>query len=99
METTKLTTILTNFEIKELKDKNFNTFYLIVNSENTDEAYFCFERMLKETGWDILTRSPSPISIEIEYEENRVMQSDGKEKVYRRATYLSASDDNDNIII
>ncbi|CFW92924.1 protein of unknown function [endosymbiont DhMRE of Dentiscutata heterogama] len=94
METTKLITKLTNFEIKELKDKNFNTFYLIVNRENEDEAYFCFERMLKETGWDILTRSPAPISIEIEYEESRVTKEDGKERVYRRATYLSADDDN-----
>ncbi|CAG8847071.1 33296_t:CDS:1, partial [Racocetra persica] len=43
-----------------------------------DEAYFCFERMVKE-GWDILSKSPTPINIEIEYEEN---EQNGR--VYRR---------------
>jgi hypothetical protein len=53
---------LTNITIKKLEDKNFNTYYLIVNNDNQDElqsnllglqskyneAYFCFEKTVKE---------------------------------------------------
>ncbi|CAG8841640.1 19542_t:CDS:2, partial [Racocetra persica] len=53
VEMTMATTKLNNFEIKKLEDKNLNPYYLIVNNDNRDEAYFCFERMVKE-GWDIL---------------------------------------------
>ena len=35
---------LTNFEIKKLEDRNLNPYYLIVNNDNRDDAYFCFER-------------------------------------------------------
>jgi hypothetical protein len=30
-------------DYKKLEDKNFNTYYLIVNNDNQDEAFFCFE--------------------------------------------------------
>jgi len=39
---------LTNITIKKLEDKNFNTYYLIVNNSNQDEAYFCFEKAVKD---------------------------------------------------
>jgi hypothetical protein len=39
---------LKNITIKKLEDKNFNIYYLIVNNENSDEAYFCFEKTVKE---------------------------------------------------
>ncbi|CAI2177556.1 2439_t:CDS:2 [Funneliformis geosporum] len=39
---------LNNFEIKKLEDKNLNPYYLIVNGDNRDEAYFCFESLVKE---------------------------------------------------
>jgi len=81
------TTKLTNFEIKKLEDRNLNPYYLIVNNDNRDEAYFCFEKLVKE-GWDILSKSPSPINIEIEYEEN---EQNGK--VYKRVTALYTDDD------
>ena len=81
-----ITIKLNNFEIKRLEDKNLNPYYLIVNNNNRDEAYFCFERMVKE-GWDILSKSPAPINIEIEYEEN---EQNGR--LYKRVTALYTDD-------
>jgi hypothetical protein len=34
---------LNNITIKKLEDKNFKPYYVIVNNENLDEAYFVFE--------------------------------------------------------
>jgi hypothetical protein len=34
---------LKNITIKKLEDRNFKPYYVIVNNENSDEAYFCFE--------------------------------------------------------
>jgi hypothetical protein len=42
------TTKLSNFEIKEMKDKNLNTYFQIINRDNPDEVYFCFESRVKE---------------------------------------------------
>jgi len=39
---------LTNITIKKLEDRNLNTYYLIVNQDNPDEAFFCFEKTVKE---------------------------------------------------
>jgi len=39
---------LKNITIKKLEDKNFNTYCLIVNNDNQDEAYFCFPKTVKE---------------------------------------------------
>ncbi|CAJ0896928.1 2821_t:CDS:10, partial [Entrophospora sp. SA101] len=44
---------LTNITIKKLEDKNLNTYYLIVNNDNQDEAYFCFEKTVKEGTEDV----------------------------------------------
>jgi hypothetical protein len=38
---------LKNITIKKLEDKNFKPYYLIVNNENSDEAFFCFEGTVK----------------------------------------------------
>ncbi|CAI2167050.1 15866_t:CDS:2 [Funneliformis geosporum] len=46
------TTNLKNIAIKKLEDKNLKSYYLIVNNENLDEAYFCFEGTVKD-GWDM----------------------------------------------
>ena len=63
------TTNLKNITIKKLEDKNFNTYYLIVNNDNSDEAYFCFEKAVKE-GWDDLVRNWENLKeVEIEFEE------------------------------
>lgn len=39
---------LKNITIKKLQDKNFNTYFIIVNEDNRDEAYFCFEKAVGE---------------------------------------------------
>ena len=39
---------LDNVSVKKREDKNFNTYFIIVNNDNQDEAYFCFERAVKE---------------------------------------------------
>ncbi|CAI2177694.1 4815_t:CDS:2 [Funneliformis geosporum] len=49
------TTNLKNIAIKKLEDKNLKSYYLIVNNENLDEAYFCFEGTVKD-GWDSLRK-------------------------------------------
>jgi len=46
---------LKNITIKKLEDQNFNTYYLIVNNDNQDEAYFCFPKTARE-GWNDLVR-------------------------------------------
>ena len=60
---------LKNITIKKLEDRNFNTYYLIVNNDNQDEAYFCFEKTVKE-GWNDLVNNWENIKeVEIEYTE------------------------------
>jgi len=44
---------LNNITIKKLTDKNMNEYFLIVNNENSDEAFFCFEWTVK-SGWNEL---------------------------------------------
>ena len=61
---------LKNISIKKLEDRNLNTYFLIVNNDNSDEAYFCFEWTLKE-GWTDLKNNWENIKeVEIEFEEN-----------------------------
>lgn len=60
---------LTNITIKKLEDKNLNTYYLIVNNDNQDEAYFCFEKAVK-SGWtDLINNWENLKEVEIEFEE------------------------------
>jgi hypothetical protein len=73
------TTNLKNITVKKLEDKNFNPYYLIVNNENQDEAYFCFEKAVKE-GWnDLVSNWESLKEVEIEFTE-----SEQGLKVYRK---------------
>ncbi|MCE8162718.1 MAG: hypothetical protein I3273_01905 [Candidatus Moeniiplasma glomeromycotorum] len=61
---------LKNITIKELKDKNTNPYFLIVNNDNQDEAYFCFPKAVRE-GWTELANNWQEITeIELEYEVN-----------------------------
>ena len=61
---------LKNITIKKLEDRNFNTYYLIVNNDNQDEAFFCFEKTVKE-GWDSLVNNWESLKeVEIEFTEN-----------------------------
>lgn len=77
---------LTNITIKKLTDKNFNTYFLIVNND-TDEAYFCFEKAVKE-GWNDLVNNYENIrEVEIEFEEK-----DQGFKTYKKVTNLYTRD-------
>ena len=44
---------LKNPTIKKLEDKNFNTYFLIIDNDNPVEVYFCFQAVVK-SGWDNL---------------------------------------------
>ena len=60
---------LKNFTIKKLADKNSHPYFLIVNNENQEEAYFCFEKSVKD-GWNNLLDNYQNIQeIELEFEE------------------------------
>lgn len=59
---------LKNFTIKKLEDKNFNPYFLIVNNENNEEVFFCFENSVKD--WDNLLNNYQNIQeVEIEFEK------------------------------
>lgn len=59
---------LKNFSIIKLTDKNQNPYYLIKDNE-TDKAYFCFQKSLKE-GWEELEQNHQTLNhLEIEYLE------------------------------
>ena len=47
---------LKNITIKKLEDRNLNTYFLIVNNDNSDEAFFCFEKAVKD-GWNDLVNN------------------------------------------
>ena len=61
---------LKNITIKKLEDKNLNTYFVIVNNHNLDEAYFCFEKAVKEGWTDLKNNWESIKEVEIEFEEN-----------------------------
>lgn len=87
METTKTIT-LTNFEIIKATDR-FDKEYFRIIDRDSNEAYFCFQKLVTE-GWNILDSNPSPINIEIEYEE-KTNQENGA--VYKRVTKVYTDDD------
>lgn len=62
---------LTNLKIIQKQDQNSNTYYIIFNQNTTNEAYFCWERTVKE-GWADFQNNWDKISrIEFEYEETK----------------------------
>ena len=61
---------LKNITIKKLEDRNLNTYFLIVNNDNQDEVYFCFEWTLKDGWTDLKNNWESIKEVEIEFEEN-----------------------------
>ena len=80
---------LKNITIKKLEDRNFNTYFLIVNNDNQDEAFFCFEKTVKE-GWnDLVSNWENIKEVEIEYTEiikviNSTEQKENNSKIYRQ---------------
>ena len=61
---------LKNITIKKLEYRNFKPYYLIVNNDNQEEAFFCFSGAVKN-GWDELVSNWERIrEVEIEFETN-----------------------------
>ena len=87
------TTNLKNITIKKLTDKNLNNYYLIVNNDNQDEAYFCFEWTVKE-GWDNLVNNWENLKeVEIEFEER-----EQNFKTYRKVVSLYTQQEGEFLI-
>lgn len=86
------TVSLKNITVKKLEDKNSNTYYLIVNKDNQDEAYFCFERTVKEGWTDLVNNWENLKEVEIEFTE-----SNQGFRTYRRAVSIYVP--NEEIII
>ena len=74
---------LKNITIKKLEDRNLNTYYLIVNNDNQDEAYFCFEKAVKDGWTDLVSNWKDIKEVEIEFEEK-----EANFKTYKRVVSL-----------
>ena len=84
---------LKNITIKKLEDRNFNPYYLIVNQDNPEEAFFCFAKTVKE-GWDSLVNNWENLQeVEIEFTEN-----ENNFKTYRKVVSLYAQKEGEFII-
>ena len=75
---------LTNFTIKDLLDKWGNQYFLLVDN-NSEEAYFCFRRMV-QSGWEQLITSPTDLTIEYQEDER-------ENKIYKTVTNIIKTDD------
>ena len=84
---------LKNITIKKLEDRNFKTYYIIVNDDNQDEAFFCFEWTVKE-GWNSLVSNWENLKeVEIEFEEK-----EQNFKTYHKVVSVYAPNEGDIII-
>jgi len=87
------TTNLKNITIKKLEDKNFKSYYLIVNNDNQEEAFFCFEGTVK-SGWDSLVNNWENLKeVEIEFEEKET-----NFKTYRKVVSLYTQQEGEFLI-
>ena len=60
---------LKNITIKKLQDKNLNPYFLIINNDVLDEAYFCFEGTVKDGWQDLVNNWENLKEVEIEFEK------------------------------
>ena len=74
---------LKNITIKKLEDRNLNTYYLIVNNDDQDEVFFCFEKAVKDGWTDLVNNWENLQEVEIEYTEN-----ESNFKTYRKVVSL-----------
>ena len=84
---------LKNITIKKLEDRNFKPYYVIVNNESSEEAFFCFEGTVKE-GWDSLINNWENLKeVEIEFEER-----EHDFKTYKKVVSLYTNKENEIFI-
>ena len=82
---------LTSLTIKQLTDKNSNTYYLIINNNNQDEAFFCFAGTVSQETWQELEDNYEIIKeVEIEYSEK---EQNGQ--TYRKVVNLQIKEQNE----
>ncbi|MCE8163096.1 MAG: hypothetical protein I3274_02660 [Candidatus Moeniiplasma glomeromycotorum] len=64
---------LTNPTLKKLTDVNSNSYYLLINSSNSEEVYFCFAKTVV-TGWNQLEQAfeqnANLAQVNLEYQES-----------------------------
>ena len=84
---------LKNITIKKMTDKNMNDYFLIVNNDNQEEAYFCFEWTVKDGWTDLVNNWDNLKEVEIDFIEN-----ERDFKVYRKVVSLY-SPQTENIIV
>jgi len=84
---------LTNITIKKLEDRNFKPYYVIVNNDNQDEAFFCFEWTVKSGWMDLVNNWENLKEVEIEFEEK-----EQNFKTYRKVISLYASKEGEFLI-
>ena len=85
---------LTNITIKKLEDKNLNPYFLIINNEDKEQVFFCFEKAVK-TGWtDLISNWEKIREIELEFEEQEV-----NFKTYRKVINLHTSQPENEIFV
>ena len=84
------TITLINPQLKKLTDINQNTYYLLVNPDNSDDVYFCFPKTVV-TGWNELEgateQNISLPSVTLEYQE-----SEKGIRVYKRVVRVEIND-------
>ena len=82
-------TTLTNPILKKLTDINQNTYYLLVNPDNQDEAYFCFPKTVV-AGWNELEQAAEQnthlSTVTLEYQE-----SEKGVRIYRQVLRVEIS--------
>jgi hypothetical protein len=39
---------LENFEVKKMVDKRGEEYFIVINNKGQNEAYFCFQKLVKE---------------------------------------------------
>ena len=84
---------LKNITNKKLEDRNLNTYFLIVNNDNQDEAFFCFEKTVRE-GWNDLVNNWENIKeVEIEFEEK-----ENNFKTYRKVVSFYSPESEEIIV-
>jgi len=83
------TITLTNPILKKLTDINQNPYYLLVNPDNQDEAYFCFPKTVV-AGWSeleqVAEQNTSLPQVTLEYQE-----SEKGLRVYKQVLRLEIS--------
>ena len=90
---TTVTTTLNNFEVRKLTDRNLQEYFMIINNDNRDEVYFCFEKAVKDGWTDLVNNWESIKEVEIEYTEK-----ENNFKTYRQVISFYSPESEDILV-